>query len=249
MKITERRVRDFVLAILVALVAYALAGCDGGAGEEEGLLPDGGLNVEALRRTDAGVVTCEIPSPTGDVFMTDAHGNDSKTTRREYFTQVAATGSAGRWGVVVNAGEGFRSCVGESGNNPISTVDGATGKPVTISDPCDTARSFSDCVVTGTTIHYTKATQLEECKTVMTTSQCSDVEHDFVDSVGFKRCWVVSCDWAKDSSGQIVVPNTMVCTGALGGVLWTSEVEMALCDPQGRFVGWSCPSPERVSCS
>lgn len=103
MKITERRVRDLVLGIILATVALWAAGCDGAGEGPEADLPDGG--VPAGRQSDAGVRYCDIPSPSGDVLMTSSRGETSKTTMREYYQHAAETGGAGSWGTVTNLSE------------------------------------------------------------------------------------------------------------------------------------------------
>jgi len=103
MKLGERRVRDLVLGIIVAMLALWSAGCEGGGSGAEVDLPDGGEPTGI--KSDAGVLHCEIPSPSGDIQMTSAKGSKSDTTMRQYYQHAAETGGAGAWGVVTNPSE------------------------------------------------------------------------------------------------------------------------------------------------
>jgi hypothetical protein len=85
MKISQNRIRNLVLGILLALVGYGLCACDGGTtGEGEGDQPDGGGKSDGLVRSDAGLVSCSVPSPTGDV--PGAYGSQARDT--QYFMLV-----------------------------------------------------------------------------------------------------------------------------------------------------------------
>jgi hypothetical protein len=95
MKISEQRIRNFALGILVALAGYALCACDGGTSTENG---DAGT----LSRTDSGVIHCDIPSPAGDVMMVNARCTSMSITMRDYYEKAAVTGNIGLWGVLTN---------------------------------------------------------------------------------------------------------------------------------------------------
>lgn len=73
MKISEKRLRDLVLGILVALIAVSLLACDGGP-ESGGEGTDAGS--AGLGHSDAGFVSCQVPSPTGD--QPGAYGSQSR---------------------------------------------------------------------------------------------------------------------------------------------------------------------------
>jgi hypothetical protein len=107
MKLSQNRIRNLVLGILLALAGYGLCACDGGTIEPSDL-PDGGA--VTLPRTDAGVARCQIPSPTGDTLMVNSNGVATSTTMRSYFNYAADTGSGGSWGIVTNASELDAKC-------------------------------------------------------------------------------------------------------------------------------------------
>ena len=65
MKLSEKRARDFVVGIMVALCGYLLAGCDGGATSEDGaLIPPG----------EPSALHCQIPSPTYEKTTMPSNG-------------------------------------------------------------------------------------------------------------------------------------------------------------------------------
>jgi len=242
MKITERKIRDLALAILCALVGYALCACGEGASESAGI--DGGVESSGTLRSDAGVSYCEIPSPTGGVKLLDPHGSPVSESRLDYYVHAAETGGAGRWGIVTNAGDWSKTCVGYSANASYTMVSPATGKPETVVDPCVSQVPAAGCDVTGTQVHYSRDALVTECRVTMTTAECADVAHDFVDEAGFSHCLQVTCQIVKDAQGI----DTQSCQLGGVGVLVDAEVDVALCSPQGKFLGWSCPSPDLVSC-
>lgn len=104
-KISDR-LRDFAIAILAALAALWLSGCDGAGGAGE---TDAGGGARLLR-SDAGVTYCEIPSPSGDVVYTNSDGSKSTHTMREVYSQAALAGAPGYWGMVDNLSELVSLC-------------------------------------------------------------------------------------------------------------------------------------------
>lgn len=112
--------RDLALAVLAAVLALWLAGCDGAGGAGE---PDAG-GATHLSRTDAGVTYCEIPSPSGDVVYTYSNGAKSPYTMRQWFEKAAESGAPGYWGVVDNLSE-FKAICESSKTFPAGTCEAA----------------------------------------------------------------------------------------------------------------------------
>jgi len=107
------RVRDLAIGVLAALLAVWLSGCDG-AGDEGGAGGATGVG-PGLKRSDAGVTYCDIPSPSGDVVFTNSNGTKSSYTMREWFVKRAVSGVVSDWGVLLNFSEFGEVCAATPG--------------------------------------------------------------------------------------------------------------------------------------
>jgi hypothetical protein len=174
MKISEQRIRNFALGILAAIVGYALCACDGGVGSEEldaGVGTDAGrpdtLQTDArsgfdtgakvdagnvLVRTDAGVIRCDIPSPTGDTLLVNGHCVASSIIMRDYYEKAAVSGSGGRWGILSNLSDLPTICnmydkAAACAADSLSPV--CTGKTVTVAECNSAPQDFSKYCYVG----------------------------------------------------------------------------------------------------
>jgi len=93
MKISEQRIRNFALGILVALAGYALCACDGGTSTE-----DGGV----IPPNEPKDLRCQIPSPTYD--KTSMPQNGIAVQSVVVSNATVAQSLCESWTVVVPAG-------------------------------------------------------------------------------------------------------------------------------------------------
>jgi hypothetical protein len=101
------RVRDLAIGVLAALLAVWLTGCEG-VGGTAGTGP-------GLKKSDAGVTYCDIPSPSGDVAYTYSNGTKSSYTMREWFVKRAVSGVVSDWGVLQNLSDFGEVCAATPG--------------------------------------------------------------------------------------------------------------------------------------
>ncbi len=202
MKLSEKRIRSFVIGIIVALVGYALCACDGGAAED-----DGGV----VSPNEPQALRCQVPSPTYDK------------------TSMPSNGIAVLSVVVSNAGEARQLCEDWTLMTPAGV--NAAGQPYPAA-----------CKLPGN----------PECSVTMTSSVCSNVADDFVDSAGGRHCFHLAqqldghgadeCDF--DTQSTSVRAGTTTCKLSRAGLMNPSKVDnrvIELCTTDGMFVGWQCP--------
>lgn len=73
----------------------------------------------------------------------------------------------------------------------------------------------------------------------MTSAQCKDVAHDYVDNLGMKHCYLLQ-GMAGTPNCKPSIDGSSTCALSAFSGLNEANKFTALCSPSGGFIGWRC---------